>query len=157
LVTELRRLDPELAEQIDLRNARRVIRAIETAGQPRRQTAHIDPSTLLIGLKPHSEVVNKNIVQRTQQMAETGLVAEVAGLAERYGAGLEALNTVGYREVLPHVRGEISREQMIDDINLHTRQLVKRQLTWFRRNPEIKWFDSAEQALSGMTLAPGRI
>jgi len=146
LVERLQQGDPELAAAIDLKNRRRVVRALETMGQPRVKQPHLPDSILLLGLRPKEAILNTNITQRTERMFQIGLVDEARNLAEKYGPNCPALASPGYAEILPYLGGEIDHGQMRELINLHTRQLVKRQLTWYRRNGEIKWLEDPAEA-----------
>ncbi len=76
-------------------------------------------------------------------MLSSGLVDEVRGLVEDYSFELKTLQTLGYREVVRYLIAEINAEQMSDDIQKHTRQYAKRQLTWFRKEADIIWVDSS--------------
>ncbi len=91
------------------------------------------------------------ISQRTEQMLELGWEAEVRGLIDKYGWDLPSLDTLGYAEMRQYLKGEISRAEAIDLTILHTRQLAKRQRTWFRNIPDITWFDT--ENIDGSTLA----
>lgn len=146
LVERLWREDPERAAEIDLQNPRRVIRALETIGQPGQRAMQLPENICLLGLWPPEEVLNKKIVQRTEAMLQMGLVAEVRGIIDKYGPDLEVLRSPGYAEVCAYVRGEIDLAEVGDLINLRTRQLVKRQLTWFKRNQDITWLDDGASA-----------
>jgi len=139
LVERLQRLDPEVAATIDLRNPRRVIRALELVGQPRIAPRTLPPTTHIIGLDPGMEELERRIATRTQQMLAAGLIDEVRSLIARYSAVLEPFNTVGYRETISYLHGDLTEAELVSLINLHTRQLAKRQLTWFKRNPDIHW------------------
>ncbi len=139
LVERLQTLDPDAATTIDLNNPRRVIRAIETAGLPRQKRPELMPAMMLVGLNPNLEMLEKKIVQRTQMMLDAGLVEEVRGLVQKYGADCEPFNSVGYRETIEFINGAIKEAELAGLISLHTRQLAKRQLTWWRRDPNIVW------------------
>lgn len=145
LQTILQAKDPEVYYDIDTKNKRRVIRAIETVGRPKTKREKLSPDYLLIGLSPEMEVLEERIRARTQTMLEAGLVHEVDGLVRKYGDA-EPLRTVGYREVADMIRGKQSRDKTEELVILHTRQLAKRQMTWFKRNKDIVWFQSAEDA-----------
>lgn len=147
LVGQLQKLDPEMLASIDIKNKRRVVRALETVGQPRVQAQQLAPGLRLIGLKPEPEVLFQNIVQRTKLMLEGGLVEEVEWLVGKFGKGIEPLNTVGYKEMIEYLDGRHSRDEAEHLINLHTRQLAKRQLTWFKRNAETRWFGEVAAAI----------
>ena len=147
LVDELMQKDPHLAGDIDLANKRRVIRAIETAGIPRHKSERLRPNILLLGLRPEMEVLHTNITQRTLRMLQIGLVDEVRKMVEIYGPFTEALRSPGYAEIIEFLANRVSLEEAGDLISLHTRQLVKRQLTWFKRNDEIRWVEKASDGL----------
>ena len=146
LVAELQQKDPELASEIDLKNKRRVIRGIETAGLPRHKSEQLEPNILLMGLQPEMSVLDTNITQRTKRMLQIGLVEEVRNMVEIYGPFTESLRSPGYAEIIDYLADRISLDEAADLISLHTRQLVKRQLTWFKRNPEIQWVEDGETA-----------
>jgi tRNA dimethylallyltransferase len=146
LVERLQQEDPEMAARIDLQNPRRVIRALETVGQPRQSAMRLKSNILLIGLRPSTDQLNKQIAQRTQAMFELGLIAEVETLVAQYGPNLEAFRSPGYAEIIDFLAKRITRQEAEGLINLHTRQLVKRQLTWFKRNPEIRWVETPAEA-----------
>lgn len=146
LVERLRREDPEAALRIDLHNPRRVIRALETMGRPRQQATRLNANSLLLGLRPSQEQLNKQITHRTQVMFQIGLIDEVRALARKYGPDLEAFRSPGYAEIIDFIAGRCSRQEAESLINLHTRQLVRRQLTWFKRDPEIRWYEALDEA-----------
>ena len=147
LVTELQIKDPQLALEIDLHNKRRVIRAIETAGLPRQKAMQLKSNILLLGLSPEISILDTNITQRTKRMIQIGLVDEVRDLVKKYGSEIEVLRSPGYAEIITFLAGDISLEEAQRLIVLHTRQLVKRQLTWFKRNEEILWVETAQEGL----------
>ena len=146
LVEKLRAEDLEMASQIDLKNPRRVIRALETVGQPRQKSVQLNSNSLLVGLRPSDEQLNKQITHRLQAMFEVGLIEENRQLFSKYGSGLEAFRSPGYAEIIDYLAGRTTRQVAEELINLHTRQLVRRQLTWFKRNPDIKWCATSAQA-----------
>ena len=147
LQTELQRTDPEYYKQVDLQNPQRIIRALEvirSSGQPfssfRKRAKDERPfASVLIGLKADREVIYERINQRVDQMMEQGLEKEARALYPL--RELNALQTVGYKELFAYFDGEISREMAVDRIKQNTRRFAKRQLTWFRKNKDIKWFD----------------
>ncbi len=147
LVERLQRLDPEIAATIDLQNPRRVIRALELVGQPRIAPKALPATTLIIGLDPGMDELERRIEARTQQMLDHGLLDEARRLTERYSTVLEPFSTVGYREAIDYLAGDIPEAKLAPLINLHTRQLAKRQLTWFKRNPDIHWVATPTEAV----------
>lgn len=151
LIGRLKSLDPALAGQIELANPRRVTRALEwvLAGKPEKAPSPLPNSWKVtwIGLELPRDQLYQRINIRVDQMVESGLVEEARALFPfRY---LNALQTVGYQELFQHFEGEISLANAIELIKQHTRNYAKRQITWFKRNPEIRWFSPNDQAAIG--------
>jgi tRNA dimethylallyltransferase len=152
----LRRLDPTAADNIDRRNVRRTIRALEvilTSGRQfseqrgRRETLD---RLITIGLdRPRPELYAR-IDARIDTMFEAGLLEEVKGLLDRgYSAELPAMSAIGYRECVRVVRGESSIEQAKVEMRRATRLYVRRQGTWFKESDTgIQWFYAGEGDLS---------
>jgi tRNA dimethylallyltransferase len=91
--------------------------------------------------------LHERISKRTEKMLEEGLVQEVRELLdEGYDPGLQAFNTVGYRQVIEYLNGEISKRQMVKDIKTATRRYAKRQITWLRRWPFVEWIDMGKMS-----------
>lgn len=147
LVHRLQAQDPERAASIDLKNARRVIRALETVGQPQRAPKALRSATFIIGINPPTADLEDRIAARTRAMLEHGLIEEVRGLITGYDHVIEPFNTVGYRETIEFIQGKHDQGELESLINLRTRQLAKRQLTWLKRNPDILWAANAEDGL----------
>lgn len=147
LQRQLSLLDPEYYEQVDKNNPKRLIRALEvclTTGMKFSQLRRNQPAkrpfrSILIGLDMERDRLYNRINQRVDQMFQEGLLEEARALVPY--RHLNALNTVGYKELFAFFDGEISFEQAVRDIKTHTRKYAKRQLTWFRKDPEIHWFD----------------
>jgi tRNA dimethylallyltransferase len=96
---------------------------------------------LLIGLAPDRSLLTDAIAARTRQMFAAGLVDEVRGLIENGLSGDEKpFESLGYKQALAHLRGQISLEQALQSTEIETRQYAKRQLTWFRGDSRITWF-----------------
>lgn len=148
--------DPAVIDQIDTQNRRRIIRAIETAGLPRAKSQTLNSNILLLGLALNKEVAQANIAQRTEKMLSQGLIGEVQNLISKYGPECEALNTVGYNEVVDYLDGKFSQQNLTELINLHSWQLVRRQMTWFKRNPDIIWSESSGEALAAISNSLSR-
>lgn len=145
----LQQVDPVAAKKIHVNDPGRSLRALEVyyvTGKPISEQQGENPPTypiLQIGLDcPNTDDLKRRIEQRTAQMLEAGLIAEVELLCQKYGADLSLLNTLGYQEIKQYLAGDISLPQAKDLIVLHTRQFAKRQRTWFRAYPEIEWFDA---------------
>lgn len=150
LVEELRQLDPEYGKIVDEHNTRRVIHALEICHQTgltytsfRTGKKKPRPFRIIkIGLTCQRELLYERINQRVVRMIEAGLVEEVRSLLPyRYE---NALNTVGYKEIFKYIDGEISLDEAIRQIQSNSRQYARKQLTWYKRDEEMKWFENAK-------------
>lgn len=150
LQTELREKDPVYFETVAIDNQHRVIRALEiirATGTPfssfltqTKKARKFD--TLYIGLSADRQLVYDRINMRVDQMMKQGLLQEVQNLyAHR---DLNALQTVGYKELFTYLDGQCSLEKAVSEIKKNTRRFAKRQGTWFRKNTAIHWFDYAK-------------
>jgi len=145
----LQQVDPTAAQKIHPNDEVRTLRALEVfyvTGHPISKQQGENPPNypiLQIGLEcSDSNILNRRIEQRTEQMIAVGWEAEVKRLCEKYGSDLPLLNTLGYQEMKQYLAGNISLNEAKDLTVLHTRQFAKRQRTWFRAYPEIEWFDA---------------
>jgi tRNA dimethylallyltransferase len=130
---------------IDIRNKRRVIRAIEAGGQkPTR--GGLRPGTLVIGLRFANDELRQRIEKRTDRMLAAGLEQEVQKLARKYGWAIEPMKGIGYREWQDYFEDRQTIEDTKQRIVSATVNLAKRQRTWFRRDKNIQWFSSASEA-----------
>lgn len=162
LVDRLLALDPAAGETVDLQNPRRVVRALEIAlvtGETPTERSSSDEHAAVqayrplipfvgIGVDP-GEGIEDRIRHRTRRMIDAGLVDEVSRLAGSLGRN--AAQAVGYKEILPVVRGEASVESAIGAIDRATLALAKRQRTFFRRDPRLQWLapeTSIEEAVT---------
>ena len=152
LYRELQQVDPVAAAGIHANNLVRIIRALEVcmvSGQKiselKAQHNFSEKPYRVLKLAPDfpRDELYSRINQRTGQMLSNGLVEEVNGLIDTYSFDLKTLQTLGYREVVQYLRGELTVGQLGDDIRKCTRQYAKRQLTWFRKEPDIIWVDSS--------------
>ena len=130
---------------VDQRNKRRVVRAIEAKGE-KPTKKQLRPNTLIIGLQLEPEELKRRVEQRVDQMLVAGLEPEVKSLADKYGWETEPMKGIGYREWQDYLAGGQSLEQTRQRIIRATNNLAKRQRTWFKRNPDIHWFDSGAKA-----------
>ena len=146
LADKLRQLNPERAELIDMDNKRRVIRALETNGQSRHRSSHIRANTLVLGLHLNTKNTQKIITDRIEKMLSQGFLQEVTTIAERYGWDCEALTGIGYRAFREAVNGQITVDQAAEIFARGDLRLIKKQMTWFKRNPEIIWLEQPAQA-----------
>jgi tRNA dimethylallyltransferase len=150
----LRRLDAETAKRIHANDTAKVIRAIEVCVAARRPMSEMigrDPLVgfrlLRIGLNPPRAELYERLNRRCAEMFAAGLVEETRGLLEKYGEA-KALDSLGYRQALRVLRGFWTSEEAIQVAQQGHRNYAKRQMTWFRREPEVKWIvgfgDAAE-------------
>ena len=144
---ELRRLDPESYDAIDLANGQRVVRALEVCLMTGRKFSSFKTSAVKkrsfsiekIGLTRPRDILYDRINRRVVRMIDAGLVDEVRSLV-RYRS-LPALQTVGYREIFSYLDGDISLDRAVELVQRNTRHYAKRQMTWWGRDPEIEWSD----------------
>jgi tRNA dimethylallyltransferase len=155
LYDELLKVDPISAEKMLPQNWKRVIRALEVfylTGKPiwqhhSSQNKNSEFKYYQVGLNWDRETLYKRIEERIDKMIEDGLVDEVSGiLNDGYDKNLNSLNTVGYKEIISFLDDEISLNRAIELIKRNTRRYAKRQLTWFRADERIKWFNVSSSA-----------
>lgn len=150
LFAELQRLDPAYAEVVDRCNPARVMRALEvciSSGKPyseqRSGTIAERPFNIIkIATDMPRDILYERINRRVDIMVEEGLIEEVRNLYPK--RELNALQTVGYRELFDHFDGKCSMEEAIELIKRNSRRYAKRQMTWFRRDAEFTWFSPSD-------------
>ena len=147
LCEELKKLDPEHYAVVDRKNPRRVVHALEIChmtGQTytsfRKNERKKRPFNIVkIGLTREREELYHRINTRVDQMMEKGLLEEAKSLIEK--RSLNALNTVGYKEMFTFIDGLWSLEEAIERLKGNTRRYARKQLTWFKKDEEMKWMD----------------
>lgn len=147
LQKQLKELDPLYYQSVDLYNPHRLIRALEVSIATKRPFSSFLRNTpeernfnsVVIGLKADRDIIYQRINNRVDQMLEEGLLKEVQGLIEF--RNLNALRTVGYRELFDYFDGKYDLDFAIEEIKKNTRRFAKRQLTWFQRDKNCIWFD----------------
>lgn len=127
------------------KNKRYLIRSIERGGETGGKGNPL-PNSLIIGLLPARELLDERIKLRGDAMIAAGAVEEAKQLFEHYGYDVPAASAPFYKAFAPYSRGEADIESCLERFYLNDRQLSKRQITWFKRNPHIHWFESAEKA-----------
>ena len=147
LLLRLDLADLALRDQIDIQNRRRVIRAIETAGQPRAKSGQLRAGTFVVGLAPNNEVIRQRIRARAEHMINAGLVKEIAQLSKKYGWDCPALTATGYRQLRPLIDTGTSQEELTERLTTISYQLSRRQLSWFRRNHFVHWVEGEQEAM----------
>ncbi|MDE3059162.1 MAG: tRNA (adenosine(37)-N6)-dimethylallyltransferase MiaA [Bacteroidota bacterium] len=147
---ELRRVDPASAEKISPTKTRRIIRALEVfyaTGKPislhhAEQNRAPEFDATFIGLRWLRRVLYERINARVDRMLNEGFLDEVKRLLDAgYDERFKALQTVGYKEAFAYLREELSYANMVEAMKQNTRRYAKRQMTWFRRDERIQWFD----------------
>lgn len=156
LLEELQQRDPITHERIDRQNPRRVVRALEVirlTGRPfsdqraawSSESQPVQPRALIFGLLRESADLHARINTRVDEMFARGLLDETRSLLEK---GLEknptALQAIGYRQVVEHLRGECPLAETMELVKIKTRQFAKRQMTWFRRQLPVEWIPIVE-------------
>ncbi len=146
----LRRIDRKAAQSIHENDVPKTIRAIEVSITARAPMTELwqqgrDPlqgfRILRLGLNPDRESLYARINDRARKMFSSGLVEETRKLVARFGESAGSLNALGYKQALQHLRGELSLEQAITAAQQGHRNYAKRQMTWFRREPDVHWIN----------------
>jgi tRNA dimethylallyltransferase len=155
LYEELKEIDFPIAKTIHPQNGKRIIRALEVyqnTGKPLSELQREKPAeapkftALKFGLTRERSALYQKINERVDHMFQEGLVEEVRQiLARGYNKTLNSLNTVGYKEVIDFLEGEIDLETCVELVKRNTRRYAKRQLTWFRAEKNIHWLNLDEE------------
>jgi tRNA dimethylallyltransferase len=144
----LSRLDASAAQRIHANDEPKLIRAIEVCLQARRPMSEMwsqgrDPLTgyrvVKVGLDPERSALYERINERCRRMFDRGLIEETRMLWQRYGESARPLQSLGYRQALAYIREEMGLEEAIAAAQQGHRNYAKRQLTWFRREPDVDW------------------
>lgn len=151
LYERLKQLDPKSVEKIHPNNRRRIVRALQMADSGHlksEQEAGQNHAMLydckIIGLTIDREQLRERIGLRVDKMMEAGLLEEVRGLKDRYGWDNQAMKAIGYKEFKDYFSGNISLEEAVESVKVHTRQFAKRQYTWWNNQMPVSWFDISE-------------
>ncbi len=149
LFNELKKIDPEYAERVSLKDSQRIVRALEvyyTTGKKitefwkEHQKREFLP-VIFIGLMRKRTELYKRIEDRIDRMLKSGLIEETQKLLNMgYGKNLNSMQTIGYKEVIEYLDKKISYEEMVYLIKKKTRNYAKRQITWFKKDKRIDWF-----------------
>ncbi len=160
LQEELKLLDPFHFSKMDVQNPQRVIRALEvciSSGRP-FSSFHSSNRTqrpfriVKIGLELPREELFERINKRVEAMLAAGWLHEAEMVFEQ--RHLNALNTVGYKELFAHLSGDMTLEEAVEKIKVNTRRFAKRQLTWFKKDAEISWMHPEELASKDLSKLP---
>jgi tRNA dimethylallyltransferase len=161
LVTLLKDVDPVGATEVDLKNKRRVMRALEVsilsgkAFSEQKKKGPVLFEALVLGLMPEREVLYQRIDERVEKQFEAGLVEETKKLVKRgYPWSLPSMSGIGYKEVGEFLRGEIDLARAKEKIKFRTHDYARRQITWFKKEKNIRWVadkKAAEKLVSEFT------
>lgn len=161
LYDRLKKIDPEVCKRIHLNDLKRIIRALEiyevtgkniTENQKSAKEISKKYDYIIVGLNTDREKLYERINLRVDIMLKEGLLEEVRNIQDRLKdeGKTTSLQAIGYKEIIEAFEGEITLEEAIEKVKKESRNYAKRQLTWFRRNQDIKWlevFDSIEDKL----------
>ena len=155
LYEQLKKIDPISAERIHPNNVRRVIRALEIyhcTGKTmtewlKEQKRQLVYNAALIGLTMEREKLYERINKRVDQMIAQGLIEEVKRLHEKGVRDCQAIQAIGYKELYSYLDGLITLEEAIEQLKQNSRRYAKRQLTWFRNQMPVQWFDMTDDML----------
>jgi len=149
----LKKMDPDAAKVIDAKNKRRLVRALEVCiftGKPfSKQKLKGEQlfNVLLIGIDVPREILYQRIDLRVDNMIEEGLVQEIKSLIkQKYSWELPSMNGVGYKELRSFIENRGTLEESIEMLKKNTRRLARKQMTWFRKDTQIEWVTTYEQA-----------
>jgi tRNA dimethylallyltransferase len=146
----LGRLDRAASKKIHANDTPKLVRAIEVCLASRQKMTELwqqgrDPlrgfRILRLGLNPERTALYDRINQRAQHMFDGGLIEETQNLLQKYGTTARPLASLGYKQVVQFAQGELTREQALQAAQQAHRNYAKRQLTWFRREPDVKWLN----------------
>ena len=173
LLRELAERDPATYERVDRQNPRRVVRALEVirlTGRPfsaqRAEWVHATPGTQYaancFGLARSREELHQRISARVDAMFRQGWVAETEQLLQRgLAQNKTAMQALGYRQIVEHLRGERSLAETVELVKARTRQFARRQMTWFRRQLQLRWISlegrNSSEAVSELIAAVGAV
>ncbi|WP_338622695.1 tRNA (adenosine(37)-N6)-dimethylallyltransferase MiaA [Selenomonas sp. TAMA-11512] len=146
----LQTVDLKTAERLHKNDTRRIIRALEVAreneqiSQEKASTLPIYPSFVIGITRPRKEIYDR-IHKRIDQMLSDGLLEEIRRLlASGVPADTQAMQAIGYKELIPYLFGDVSLEDAVQELKKNTRHFAKRQITWFRKMPYIHWYEASQ-------------
>lgn len=156
--------DPLSAAKLHPNDTARIIRALEVyeiTGRPLssqrsygdKEYSTLGESILYIGLNAPREIIYERINERCNEMVRCGIIDEVKNLLqEGYSPKLKSLQSIGYRHVLYYLKGFVTMDEMLRLFKRDTRRFAKRQLTWFRRDPRIVWYDITDTSINDILI-----
>lgn len=162
----VRRLDPAAAAKIHANDLPKLVRAIEVCLASRNKMTEMwkqgrDPlrgfRIVRVGLDPDRNALYERINQRAERMFENGLVEETATLLEKYDEGAHPMGALGYKQAVALIRGQFDRKTALQAAQQAHRNYAKRQMTWFRREPDVTWLAGFGDEVSVQNEAMARV
>ena len=149
---KLMAISPDIAAAIHPNNLRRVIRQLEvyrltgtfTGGETDAYERQSPYTPLIFGLSLDRGKLYERINDRVDQMIDEGLIEEVASLLEMGYGESSAMKAIGYKEIIPYIHGDVTKNEAIETLKKNSRRFAKRQFTWFRNKTDVSWFDLSE-------------
>lgn len=151
LHARLKDIDPIQAEKIHPNNHRRLIRALEAYESSGKRIsdssadslkANPDTLPIIIGLEMDRQLLYERINKRVDQMIDAGLIEEVKHLLDQGFEDAKSMRAIGYKEIVPYIKGEISFEEAVELLKRNSRRFAKRQYTWFRNKMDVQWYEA---------------
>ncbi len=157
LLEQVKKTDPNFFSKGEIKNPQRMMRALEvklstgtSIGELQlRKKKERDFRIIKLGLNLPKDLLHQNINNRVDKMMLDRLLNEVKSLSAY--KNLKALQTVGYKELFDHIDGKITLQKAVDKIKINTRHYAKRQMTWFKKDAEVKWFSPTELIMQDMS------
>lgn len=143
-----KQLYPQASQNFVFKNRRRVEQLLTRGPAMNYDRSVIKIDSIVVGINPPKAELQERIDSRTQELLNNGFVHEVQQLVSKYGTLELFEETIGYRQVLEYLAGDIDKSQLAERISTATRQYAKRQLTWFGRNKDIIWFDTGQDLVA---------
>lgn len=150
LYEEAKKIDPLAIQKISQKDEKRILRILEiyhatgktkTEQEIESRKKPVEYDYHVYALRWDREILYERINKRVDQMLEQGLIEEVEGILKRHEKFPTAMQGLGYKEVVEYIKGNVTKEEMIEKIKMETRRYAKRQMTWFRKNKQTIWLD----------------
>ena len=161
LYEEAKKIDPEAIEKISSNDKKRILRILEiyhatgknkTEQEKESRKKEVEYDYRVFAINWDREVLYNRINKRVDIMIEQGLIEEVKEILKKYDEFPTAMQGLGYKEVVQYLKGEYTKEEMIEKLKMETRRYAKRQLTWFRKSKQIIWLDGENGIQNNMKI-----
>ena len=161
LYEEAKKIDPEAIEKISSNDKKRILRILEiyhatgknkTEQEKESRKKEVEYDYRVFAINWDREILYNRINKRVDIMIEQGLIEEVKEILKKYDEFPTAMQGLGYKEVVQYLKGEYTKEEMIEKLKMETRRYAKRQLTWFRKNKQTIWLDGENGIQNNMKI-----